>query len=134
MAKSQRNDKPLIYVQYAHASVCSICSNAEEQGVVPLEREALDLSCLTLAEELALAKHLARYPETVINAAQNREPHRIVYFLQELAAQFHRYYNRQRVLVDDPATTQARLYLIKGVRTVLANALNLLGVDAPERM
>ena len=102
--------------------------------MVTLEREALDLSCLTLAEELALAKHLARYPETVVNAAQNREPHRIVYFLQELASQFHSYYNRQRVLVDDQATTQARLYLVKGVRTVLANALNLLGVDAPERM
>ena len=134
LAKRQSNDNPVYYVQYAHARVCSICRNAEEQGVVTLEREALDLSCLTLAEELALAKHLARYPETVVNAAQNREPHRVVYFLQELAAQFHSYYNRQRVLVDDPATTQARLYLVKGVRTVLANALNLLGVDAPERM
>jgi arginyl-tRNA synthetase len=57
-----------------------------------------------------------------------------VYYLQELAAQFHSYYNRQRVLVEDAATTQARLYLVNGVRTVLANALNLLGVDAPERM
>ena len=134
LAKRQSNDNPVYYVQYAHARVCSICRNAEEQGVVTLEREALDLSCLTLTEELALAKHLARYPETVVNAAQNREPHRIVYFLQELASQFHSYYNRQRVLVDDLATTQARLYLVKGVRTVLANALNLLGVDAPERM
>ena len=134
LAKRQSNDNPVYYVQYAHARVCSICRNAEEQGVVTLEREALDLSCLTLTEELALAKHLARYPETVVNAAQNREPHRVVYFLQELASQFHSYYNRQRVLVDDPATTQARLYLVKGVRTVLANALNLLGVDAPERM
>lgn len=134
LAKRQSNDNPVYYVQYAHARVCSICRTAEEQGVVTLERESLDLSCLKLAEELALAKHLARYPETVINAAQNREPHRVVYFLQELAAQFHSYYNRQRVLVDDPATTQARLYLVKGVRTVLANALNLLGVDAPERM
>ena len=134
LAKRQSNDNPVYYVQYAHARVCSICRNAEEQGVVTLEREALDLSCLTLAEELALAKHLARYPETVVNAAQNREPHRVVYFLQELASQFHSYYNRQRVLVDDLATTQARLYLVKGVRTVLANALNLLGVDAPERM
>lgn len=134
LAKRQSNDNPVYYVQYAHARVCSICRNAEEQGVLTLEREALDLSCLTLTEELALAKHLARYPETVVNAAQNREPHRIVYFLQELASQFHSYYNRQRVLVDDLATTQARLYLVKGVRTVLANALNLLGVDAPERM
>jgi arginyl-tRNA synthetase len=134
LAKRQSNDNPVYYVQYAHARVCSICRNAEEQGVATLGRDAIDLSSLTLAEELALAKHLARFTETVVAAAQNREPHRIVYYLQELAAQFHSYYNRQRVLVDDPATTQARLYLVKGVRTVLANALNLLGVDAPERM
>lgn len=94
----------------------------------------VDLSKLTLPEELALTKHLARYTETVAGAAVNREPHRVVYYLQELAAQFHSYYNRQRVLVEDPATSLARLYLVNGVRTVLANALNLLGVDAPERM
>ncbi len=70
----------------------------------------------------------------VVGAAQHCEPHRVVYYLQELAAQFHSYYNRQRVLVEDSGTAQARLYLVEGVRTVLANALNLLGVDAPERM
>jgi arginyl-tRNA synthetase len=134
LAKRQSNDNPVYYVQYAHARVCSINRNAAEQGVVLPEAGAVDLSCLTLAEELALAKHLARYPETVVGAAQNHEPHRVVYYLQELAAQFHSYYNRQRVLVEDAATTQARLYLVNGVRAVLANALNLLGVDAPERM
>ncbi len=134
LAKRQSSDNPVYYVQYAHARVCSIKRNAEEQGVVLPECRAVDLYSLTLPEELLLAKQLARYPEMVVGAAQHCEPHRVVYYLQELAAQFHSYYNRQRVLVEDSATTQARLYLVEGVRTVLANALNLLGVDAPERM
>jgi arginyl-tRNA synthetase len=134
LAKRQSNDNPVYYVQYAHARVCSINRTATEQGVDLPGHGTADLACLTLAEELALAKHLARYPETVVGAAQSCEPHRIVYYLQELAAQFHSYYNRQRVLVEDAEVTRARLYLVNGVRTVLANALNLLGVDAPERM
>ena len=134
LAKRQSNDNPVYYVQYAHARVCSINRNAAEQGVHLPESGRVDLSGLALAEELALAKQLARYPDAVVVAAQNCEPHRIVYYLQELAAQFHSYYNQQRVLVEDAITTQARLYLLNGVRIVLANALNLLGVDAPERM
>jgi arginyl-tRNA synthetase len=134
LAKRQSNDNPVYYVQYAHARVCSINRNAVEQGVVLEKAENIDLSKLTLAEELALAKHLARYPETVSGAAANYEPHRVVYYLQDLAAQFHSYYNRQRVLVEDKATTQARLLLLNGVKTVLANALGLLGVKAPEQM
>ena len=134
LAKRQSSDNPVYYVQYAHARVCSINRTAAEQGVALPASGTADLSCLTLAEELALAKHLARYPETVVGAAQTCEPHRIVYYLQELAAQFHSYYNRQRVLVEDAQITRARLYLVNGVRIVLASALNLLGVDAPERM
>ena len=134
LAKRQSTDNPVYYVQYAHARVCSIYRNAEEQRVPFPKQGDVDLSRLILPEELQLAKFLARYPETVVGAAQSCEPHRVVYYLQELAAQFHSYYNRQRVLVEDAATTQARLYLIDGVRTVLANALILLGVKAPERM
>jgi arginyl-tRNA synthetase len=134
LAKRQSSDNPVYYVQYAHARVCSIYRTAKEQGVPLPKRGDIDLSSLVLSEELLLAKHLARYPETVICAAQHCEPHRIVYYLQELAAQFHSYYNRQRILVEDTATTTARLYLIDSVRTVLANALKLLGVNAPERM
>ncbi len=134
LAKRQSSDNPVYYVQYAHARVCSINRNAAEQGVPLPESQRTDLSGLVLAEELALAKLLARYPDAVAVAAKNCEPHRIVYYLQDLAAQFHSYYNRQRVLVEDAKTTQARLYLVNGIRIVLANALNLLGVDAPERM
>ena len=123
LAKRQSTDNPVYYVQYAHARVCSIYRNAEEQGVSAPEQGTVDLSRLALSEELLLAKQLAKYPETIIGAAQNCEPHRIVYYLQDLAAQFHSYYNRERVLVDDPATTQARLYLIGSVRTVLPHRL-----------
>jgi arginyl-tRNA synthetase len=134
LAKRQSNDNPVYYVQYAHARVCSINRNAAEQGVELPEAGQVDLAGLGLDEEIAVAKHLARYPDTVALAAENCEPHRIVYYLQELAAQFHSYYNRQRVLVEDALTSRARLYLVNGIRTVLTNALDLLGVDAPERM
>jgi arginyl-tRNA synthetase len=134
LAKQQGNENPVYYVQYAHARVCSINRNAAEQGVpLPGAGEA-DCSGLTLDEELALTRLLARYPEVVAGAAEQREPHRIAFYLQELAAAFHSYYNRQRVLVDDPAVTGARLLLVNAVRIVLRNALGLLGMAAPVRM
>ncbi len=134
LAKQQSSDNPVYYVQYAHARVCSINRNATEAGIALPKVEEVDCSRLKLAEELALVKQLARYPETVTGAALSYEPHRVIFYLQDLATQFHSYYNRQRVLVDDLATSQARLYLVNAVRTVLANALNLLGLSAPERM
>lgn len=134
LAKQQSTDNPVYYVQYAHARVCSINRNAAAAGVAQPQPGTVDLSKLELTEELALAKQLARFEEMIVGAARNYEPHRVVFFLQDLAAQFHSYYNRQRVLVDDPATTQARLYLVNSVRIVLANALHLLGVSAPEQM
>ncbi|MCK4622473.1 MAG: arginine--tRNA ligase [Desulfuromonadales bacterium] len=134
LAKQQSSDNPVYYVQYAHARVCSINRKATDAGIVQPVLGDVDHSKLKLVEELALAKQLARYEEMVVGAALNYEPHRVVFYLQELAAQFHSYYNRQRVLVDDPATTRARLYLVNCIRIVLANALQLLGVSAPERM
>ncbi len=134
LAKQQSSDNPVYYVQYAHARVCSINRNAAEAGIVLPEKGKIDYSCLELADELALVKQLARYPETVVNAALNYEPHRVIFYLQDLAAQFHSYYNRHRVLVDDTATSLARLYLVNSVRIVLANALSLLGLSAPDRM
>ena len=134
LAKQQSTENPVFYVQYAHARICSINRNAKEQGVaLPPVGEA-DFGPLDLPEELALAKMLSRYPETVEGAARQLEPHRIVFYLQELAALFHSYYNRQRVLVEDEALSKARLYLVNSVRIVLENALLLLGVSAPEQM
>ncbi|NOY12490.1 MAG: arginine--tRNA ligase [Deltaproteobacteria bacterium] len=134
LAKQQSTDNPVYYVQYAHARVCSINRNASAAGIPRPQTETVDFSRLELAEELALVRQLARFEELIVGAALNYEPHRVVFYLQDLAAQFHSYYNRQRVLVDDPATTQARLYLVNCVRIVLANALRLLGVSAPEQM
>jgi arginyl-tRNA synthetase len=133
LAKQQSSDNPVYYVQYAHARICSINRNAAESGIEQLSG-LVDYQYLKLEEELALVKQLARFPETIAGAALSYEPHRIIFYLQELAAQFHSYYNRHRVLVDDPATSRARLTLVNAVRTVLANALQLLGLSAPERM
>jgi len=134
LAKQQSNDNPVYYVQYAHARICSINRNAAEQKIELPKPGAVDFSCLEQEDELALAKHLSRFEETIVGAAENHEPHRIVFYLQELAAQFHSYYNKSKVLVDDLPTSQARLYLVNSVRIVLANALKLLGVSAPETM
>jgi arginyl-tRNA synthetase len=134
LAKQQSSDNPVYYVQYAHARVCSINRNAVEAGVALPGREQVVHSALTLPDELALIQQLARYPEIVIGAAQNYEPHRVIFYLQDLAAQFHSYYNRHRVLVDDKEITGARLYLVNAVKIVLANALDLMGVSTPEQM
>jgi len=134
LAKQQSNDNPVYYVQYAHARVCSINRNAAEQGIIAPDLGKVDFDCLQLDEELALAKCLARFPETVAGAARDFAPHRVVFYLQELASQFHSYYNRHRVVSEDENVTRARLYLVNCIRTVLANALGLLGVSAPESM
>ncbi len=134
LAKKQSTENPVYYVQYAHARVCSINRNAAEQGMAMPALGEVDFDRLTLEDELALAKILARYPETVEGAARHFEPHRIVFYLQDLAARFHSYYNKGRVLIDDVETSRARLYLVNSIRVVLENALLLLGVSAPERM
>lgn len=134
LAKKQSNDNPVYYVQYAHARVCSINRAALETGVPFPSPGDVDLSLLTLEEELLMIKKMAQFQQIVEGAAENCEPHRVVYYLQDLAAQFHSYYNLHRVLVDDSAITSSRLYLVNAVKTVISNALNLLGVNAPESM
>jgi len=134
LAKKQSNENPVYYVQYAHARVRSIQRNATEAGLATPAQGEVDFSCLTDDDELALAKLMNRYSEVVEQAARGYEPHRIIYYLQDLAALFHSYYNRQKVLVDDQATAKARLYLVECVRIVVANALTILGVSAPDRM
>ncbi|HEX9874647.1 MAG TPA: DALR anticodon-binding domain-containing protein, partial [Deferrimonas sp.] len=134
LAKQQNAENPVYYVQYAHARVCSINRNAAEQKVSVPGLGEIDFDRLVLDEELDLARMLSRYPETIEGAASHFEPHRVTFYLQELAAQFHSYYNRQRVLIDDLETSRARLYLVNCVRIVLENALLVLGVSAPEQM
>jgi arginyl-tRNA synthetase len=131
LAKQQSTDNPVFYVQYAHARIASVLRQAAEAGVTP--DPAPDLSALAEAEVEPL-RTLALYPDVVEAAARDLEPHRIVFFALDLAGAFHRYYNRQRILSEDAASTQARLALVRAIQQVLRGALGLAGVAAPERM
>ncbi len=134
VAKEQTADNPVFYVQYAHARICSVFREAD-RAVPPLPRAAgNELGRLSLDEEREILKTLHLFPEVIEGAAINWEPHRLVYYLQDLASRFHGYYNKHRFLSDDRPLSAARLRLAGAVRTVLANGLNLLGVSAPESM
>lgn len=132
LAKERSLDNPVYYVQYAHARIHGIYETARERGISV--DDSTDLSPLTNRDERTLVKLLHRFPETVLSAAESFEPHRLCAYLQGLAAEFHGFYNRNRVVGDDPAPTRARLYLLGRVAQVLSIGLSLLGVDAPERM
>jgi arginyl-tRNA synthetase len=132
LAKKQTDENPVYYVQYAHARVCNILAHAAEKGIALDEH--YDLRLLKTPEELAVIKKLAEFPEAVSKAAQFLEPNRITLFLQELAAAFHHFYHEHRVVSEDAELTQARLRLVEGMRIVLANALSLLNITAPEKM
>lgn len=135
LARSQTNENPVYYIQYAHARICSVLRKLAEEGQPRDWNESLgDLTLLTLDEEKDLANQLARYPELVANAAAQREPHHLTHYLRELAGQFHTYYNAHKVLVEDTAVRDARVTLYLAVRQVIANGLDLLGVSAPEEM
>ncbi|MBF0172505.1 MAG: arginine--tRNA ligase [Magnetococcales bacterium] len=131
LAVAHSNDNPVYYVQYAHARICSIERQLEEKG---LERGLLDAHVLELEAEMDLIRFLNVYPETVESAAVHLEPHRIAFYLQDLAAMFHTYYNSTRILDDEPRIRGGRLALCHAVRQVLTNGLKLMGVKAPERM
>ncbi len=135
LALSRSNDNPVYYIQYAHARVCSVHRRLAEQGIVwDAESSRAHLPRLDNAEEKALLKSLAEYPEVVAKAAQSAEPHVVANYLRELAGQFHTFYNAHKVLVDDAELLSARVALSESVRQVIANGLDLLGVSAPESM
>jgi len=134
LAKKQSNENPVYYVQYAHARICSILRNAGERGIEILGYDELDLRNLILPEEINLIKAITRFSEVIEGAALSLEPHRLTFYLNELAALFHSYYNKHKVLSDDEGLSRARVFLIQSILTVLRNTLRLLGVSAPERM
>jgi arginyl-tRNA synthetase len=134
LAVSQSNENPVFYVQYAHARICSIFRQAAEQNIAVLPLAEVDLSRLTTEEEFDLLRKMAELPEEVEVAANQYAPHRLIRYVYELASQFHSYYKAERVIVDDEALTQARLALLGALRIVIANALRVVGVSAPERM
>jgi len=134
LAKEKSADNPVYYVQYAHARISSIIRLAKEQQLDLDNPENLDLEHLNLPEEMALIKQLSLYPEVVENSARFLEPHRLPYYLTELASAFHSYYKHHRIIQDDLGMAQARYYLVKAIRLVVGNGLALLGVSAPEQM
>ncbi|EOS53379.1 arginine--tRNA ligase [Paenibacillus barengoltzii] len=134
LAISTSNENPVYYVQYAHARICSIFRQAEEQGIKIPAAENVNLSKLTAEHEYDLLRKLGELPEEINVAAENYAPHRLVRYVYELAALFHSYYRAERVITEDAEQTAARLVLLGGVRTVLANVLRLIGVSAPEKM
>lgn len=134
LAKRQSNENPVFYVQYAHARICSIQRMAQERGYLTPADEEAAIRCLKLPEEIDLIKAVTRFPELMEGAVKALEPHRLTYYLNDLAALLHSYYNRNKVLSEDQAMSEARLYLVESVRIVLTNALKLLGVSTPERM
>jgi arginyl-tRNA synthetase len=134
VAKKQSNENPVYYVQYAHARICSILKMAQERGIALPVYADTDLSFLKEPEEKTLIKMLVRYPETIYGAAKSLEPHRIPFYLNELSGVFHSYYNKNKVISENDGLTAARLFLIMEIKIVLQNALNILGVSAPEKM
>jgi len=135
IAKEQSRENPVYYVQYAHARISSVFREAESRGLAIPTRDTVKIDLLDLEEEQNIIKALARYPELIEEAALAYEPHRLTFYLQDLAGLLHNYYFKHRIIdAEDPARTGARLFLMKQVKTVLQSALKILGVQAPEKM
>jgi arginyl-tRNA synthetase len=136
LAKKESSENPVFYVQYAHARIANIFEQARQRGLPPdlSDSKEVEVERLELPEEIELIKKVAQWPDIVEESARELEPHRIVFYLIGLAGEFHRYYNRFRVISDDRALTGARLFLIGRVQRVVAEGLDLLGIEAPARM
>ena len=134
LVKARSQDNPVYYVQYAYARIASILRYGAEHGIALSAVEEAPLAELVHDSELALARMLGEYPETITVCARLRAPYRLTTYAQELAAAFHAFYRDCRVISEDAQITQARLWLAEATRQVLANTLAILGVGAPERM
>lgn len=134
LATQESQENPVYYVQYGHARICSILRQAEEKGIELKGYDKIDTSLLNQPEDLVLLKSMAAFPSMIESAALDLAPHRVIFYLIELAGQFHSYYNKHKVISDDVSLTQARLALIGALRVVLANGLLFVGLSAPEKM
>lgn len=134
LAKKQSDENPVYYVQYAHARLSSVQRQAKDQGLEIPAVSDVRLDRLVTTEELALMRQLAFYPDLVEESAIALEPHRLTFYLHDLAALLHNYYYQHRIISEDLELSRARLVLITMVKTVIKNALGILGVTAPERM
>jgi arginyl-tRNA synthetase len=140
LVKKRDPDNPVFYVQYAHARICSIFRKAAEEGLALPGKPEEVVHELVLDEEMALIRMMAEFPYLLADISRKFDPHRLTYYLTELASLFHRYFNlgtkeaEKRIVGSEKLLSEARLYLVEAVRTVLSNGLNLLGISAPERM
>jgi arginyl-tRNA synthetase len=134
LAKKQTQENPVYYVQYAHARICSLFQKAEEKGIGFVLEEA-DPDELALPQELKLSKKLEEFEDVIEDASRTFAPHRIYYYLIELASMFHEYYTKVRIIdKENEKSTLARLLLCKACQVVFKNGLSLLGVSAPRKM
>ncbi|WP_186576951.1 arginine--tRNA ligase [Aquibacillus kalidii] len=132
LARSESNENPVYYVQYAHARICTMLKQAEEKG---LDSEGYNGELLTSEKEEELLKRLGEFTQVVADAAENRTPHRITQYIFDLASSLHSFYNAEKVLdTENVERTKARIALMKSVRITIANGLKLIGVSAPESM
>src|SRR5919109_758915 len=136
LAKRQSSENPVFYVQYAHARVASIFEQARRSGVTwnPSEVRNISVERLELAEEMELIRKMIQFNDVLEESVRELEPHRMVFYLLDLAGEFHRYYNRHRVISDDLALSRARLLLVENVQQTIRQGLEILGVDAPMKM
>ena len=135
LAKSNSNDNPVYYIQYAHARVSSVFRQLEEKSIQwDADNGKANMHKLKQEHETALMRTVDRFPEVIELAANNRAPQHLVNYLRELANEFHSYYNAHQFIVDDSELRDARLILITAVRVVIANGLRIIGVSAPDKM
>lgn len=131
LAKKQSSENPVYYIQYAHARIGSVFENALARSVRP---SSVFSKLLVHPDEIDIASKLLQFPEVIMDSALSLSPHKIAFYLQNIASDFHVYYNKCRIITDTPELSSARLFFIDCIKTVLSNGLRLLGVSAPERM
>jgi len=134
LATKESQENPVYYVQYGHARLSSILRQAEDKGVEILSFERVDHTLLCEPEDLVLLKSMAAFPGMIEGAALELAPHRVIFYLIELAGQFHSYYNKHKVISEDIPLSQARLCLMSALKTVFANGLAFVGLTAPDHM
>ncbi|TKB09049.1 arginine--tRNA ligase [Desulforhopalus sp. IMCC35007] len=134
LATKQSQENPVYYVQYGFARLCAILRQAEEKGVAIPDFSDVDSSLLVEPEELNLLKTMSGFPQVIESSALDLAPHKVIFYLMELAGQLHSYYNKHKVLTDNVPLSGARLCLIRAIQVVLKNGLNMVGISAPERM
>ncbi len=134
LACKRSEENPVYYVQYAHARTCNVLRHAESYGHSAGDTRKANPAILDKPEESQILKSMTRYPDVLYKSATQVEPHRLTSFIEDLAAQYHQFYQKHRIVTEDIALTRSRLLLTTGVRNLLQNALDLLGVGAPQKM